>query len=116
MKEKTLLKIALICTIVGLIVLYFISSNITIQEVDLSRIDETDIGDDIKLIGRVEKVSDVEKVMFLDVGQQKIESISVILFKDSDIAISEGDYVEIIGEIEEYEGERQVIANKVRLI
>ena len=116
MKEKTLLKIALICSLVGIVVLFFVSEKISISQVDLDRIDEMDIGTDVKIIGRIERATDVEKVMFLEIGQEKIEKVTVILFKDSDISLKEGDYVEVTGEIDDYNGEREVIANKVRII
>ena len=116
MKEKTLLKIALICSLVGIVVLFFVSEKISISQVDLDRIDERDIGTDVKIIGRIERATDTEKVMFLEIGQEKIEKVTVILFKDSDISLKEGDYVEITGEIEDYNGKREIIANKVRIV
>ena len=116
MKEKTLLKIALICSLVGIVVLFFVSEKISISQVDLDRIDEMDIGTDVKIIGRIERATDTEKVMFLEIGQEKIEKVTVILFKDSDISLKEGDYVEITGEIEDYNGKREIIANKVRIV
>ena len=116
MKEKTLLRIALICSVIGLILLFFISENISVSEVDLSKIDERDIGEDVKIIGEVLRVTDIGKVMFLEVGQEKVESVPILLFKDSDISLKKGDYVEIIGEIDDYKGEREIIATRVRII
>ncbi|MBR9691457.1 hypothetical protein GOV06_01600 [Candidatus Woesearchaeota archaeon] len=115
MKEKTLFKIALICSIIGLGVLFFISGSIEIEEIDIAKITDADIGKEIKVIGRVERVSDTEKVMFLEVGQQKIEKISVVLFKEGDIKIKKGDFVEIVGELEEFGGEKSIIANAVKV-
>lgn len=116
MKEKTLLKIALICSLVGLIGLFFVSERISIEEIDVSKINEEEIGKVVKIIGRIERVSDADKVMFLEIGQEKIETVSIILFKDSDISLEKGDYVEIIGSVEDYEGKREVIANRVRIV
>lgn len=116
MKEKTLLRIALMCMITGMMGLFFISENIEIDSLDLSRIDETKTGEYVKFIGRIEGVNQAEKVMFLEVGQEKIETVSVILFLDSGLPLEKGDYVEIEGEIDEYDGEKEIIANKVRII
>lgn len=116
MKEKTLLKIALICSLVGIIILFIVSDNLVIQEIDISKLNEVELETTVKIIGRIEKVSDTDKLMFLTIGQEKVETVSVLLFKDSDISLKQGDYVEITGTIEDYEGEREVIANKVRLI
>jgi len=116
MKEKTLLKIALICSLLGIVVLFTISDNLSIEESDISKINHAEIGETVKITGRIEKMSDTDKLMFLEVGQEKIETVPVLLFKDSDIALKQGDYVEILGTIEDYEGEREIIANRIRLI
>ena len=84
MKEKTLFKIAILCTVVGLLVLFFFSSHIEVDSIDVSRIDATDIDSEVRVVGKVLSVSSTEKVMFLSVGQEKIEDVDVVLFKDSD--------------------------------
>ena len=115
MKEKTLFKIALICSIVGLCVLFFISSSIKIGEIDVGKITDSDVGKEVRVIGIVNRVSDTEKVMFLEVGQEKVEDISVVLFKEEAINLKEGDYVELLGELDEYDGEYSIIANAVKV-
>lgn len=116
MKEKTLLKLALICSLSGIIVLFFISERISIKEIDISKINEEETGKIVKLVGRIESVNDANKTIFLEIGQEKVEKVAVILFKDSDLALAKGDYVEITGSIEDYEGEREIIASRVRII
>ena len=116
MKEKTLFKIALICMVIGLCVLFFISVKIEVKEINVGKITNIDIGKEVRVIGRVERVSDTDKVMFLEVGQQKIESVSVVLFKEEkNIPIKQGDYVELIGELDDYNGEVNIIANAVKI-
>ena len=116
MKEKTLFKIALICSFIGLIGLYFISDRISIDRIKISEIDREDIGEEIKIVGKVERVANSDKVVFLEISEMKTESISVILFKDRDIEIKKGSYVEVEGEIDDYNGEREVIAGRVKII
>ena len=115
MKEKTLFKIAAVCSLVGLIVLFFISGHISIKEIDVGKINGGDVGKEVKVIGRIERISDTDKVMFLQVGQEKIESISVVLFKEGNINLKEGDYVELIGELDDYNGSYSIIANAVKV-
>ena len=116
MKEKTLLKIALSCSIVGLVVLFFISDSISVDQVAIGKIEDEDIGKIVKITGMIIRVSNTEKVMFIEVGEEKVEKVDVVLFKDKDFDLSPGDYVEIVGEIEEYKGKKEVIANKITLI
>ena len=116
MKEKTLFKIALICSFAGLIVLFFISDRISIDRINISEINKEKLGKEIKIIGKIERVTNTDKVMFLEISEMKTESISVILFKERDIELREGAYVEIEGEIDEYNGKREIIANSMKII
>ncbi len=114
MKESILLKIALICSLVGVLILFFISDNVEPKGKAISKINMENVGEDIKLKGYISKITDLEKVMFIEITQP--EKIDVVLFKKGNITLYEGSYVEILGEIDEYGGEMQVIGNRVRVI
>lgn len=114
MKEQLLLKIALTCCLAGVGILFFISDNIEPDEKAISKINMENLGEDIKLKGYVSGITDLEKVIFLEITMP--EKITVVLFKKQNISIYEGSYVEILGEIDEYNGEMQVIGNRVRVI
>lgn len=114
MKESILLKIALICSLVGVLILFFISDNVEPKEKAISKIEMEAVGEDIKLKGYVSKITDLEKVMFVEITQP--EKITVVLFKKDNITLYEGSYVEVLGEIDEYSGKMEVIGNRVRVI
>ena len=65
MKETTLLKIALVCSLVGLIVLYFISQRIEVKDYKPSLLNKN-VGDDVKLKGTVTKIDGKSNVVFVD--------------------------------------------------
>ena len=113
MKEATLLKIALICSLVGLVVLYFISTKIEVRDYKPALLNKN-IGDDVKLQGTITKINDQGNVIFVDVIQQN--SVSVVLFSGNDINLKNGDKVEVIGKVQEYNGKNEIIAEKVRVI
>tara|TARA_Y100000310_G_C20312809_1_gene637008 strand:- start:360 stop:704 length:345 start_codon:yes stop_codon:yes gene_type:complete len=113
MKEKTLLNIALIGSLVGLFILYLVSDIMMVEEISLDRIAGIDYGTKVKVKGIVENVINAENVVIFEVMQPN--SVTVVLF-ESGVSVSEGDMVEVIGEIEEYEGKREVIGDKVRVI
>ena len=115
MKEKTLFKIALVCSLVGLVALFFVSDRIEVREIDVGKITATDIGKEIKVLGRIERISDTDKVMFLEVGQEKVETVSVVLFKEEEIKLEQGDYIELLGELDDYKGEVSIVANAVKV-
>lgn len=114
MKETNLLKIALICSLLGIIILYFISTKIDVKDYKPSRLNEN-VGDDVKLIGKITKISQNENVAFLEVEYQS--PVIVVLFTDDkNLSLKVNDYIEVIGEVQEYKGKNEVIAQKVRII
>ena len=114
MKETTLLKIALICSLAGLFALYFISTKIEVKYYRPSILNKN-IGDDVKLNGIVAKISDRGNVIFIEVNQQN--PVTVVLFADNkNLELNNGDNIEVIGEVQEYKGKNEIIAQKIRVI
>jgi len=114
MKEATLLKIALVCSLIGLIILYFVSSKIDLKDYKPSQLNEN-VGDDVKLIGTITKISQNEGVAFLEIDYAI--PITVVLFtKNENISLNVDDSIEIIGEVQEYQGKNEIIAQKIRVI
>jgi len=112
--EKTLLRIALICTIIGIAVLFFISSNIEVTEKTIDKINKDNLGEDVKVKGVIDRVTQTNSTIFLELTQP--QSITIILFSKQNISLEKGDYIEVIGEIDEYEGSLEIIGQRVRVI
>ena len=73
------------------------------------------IGDDVKLKGTVMQISDKGSVVFIEVNQQN--PMTVVLFTDDDnLKLKNGDNVEVLGEVQEYKGKNEIIAEKIRVI
>jgi len=116
MKEQTLLKTALIVSLLGLLILYLISSNIEIKEKNIEKITLDNKDEFIKLRGIVNKVIDTEKVTIMEITQP--QQITVVLFKDENksMPIQQGNEIEIFGKVDEYEGKLEIIADRLRII
>ncbi len=116
MKEKNLLKYAFIASLLGVLILFIVSENISVEEKTISKITFEDMDKKVKIKGFVEKVVDTEKVVIMEVVQA--ENIDVILFKKEAgvIDIEKDDFIEVIGKVEEYGGELEVIGQRVRVI
>jgi len=104
MKEKNLLKVALICSLVGIVALYFISENID------------DIDKNVKVKGFVKDLFENEKVMIITIEQPQDMTIVLFKSKNESVGINKGSNIEVIGKVDEYEGELEIIGNKVRVI
>ena len=111
MDEKQILKISLVVSLLGIVALFIISSGIDLEAVvSLEGIPEEET---VVVKGLVGRVSDTEKVVFVEVWNEKIEKTTAVVFKDAPLSLVEGDYVEITGTVEDYEGKKEIIGNKV---
>ncbi len=111
MEERLLLKIALGVSLIGVLILYFLSAEISLSRIE--NIETIEPEEEVEVRGKIGKISEQEKVAFLEIWNEKIEKVKVVLFKEGDIDLKEGDYVEITGTVEEYQGEKELIGNKV---
>jgi len=113
MEEKTLIKISFITVILGLSFLFLYAEEFNLRAIeDLSLIPSAE---EIKLEGKVSSLTITDKAIFLELEGEKIIKTDVILFPQGSIYLKEGDYVEIYGEVEEYNNKKEVIASKVVL-
>lgn len=111
MQIEKLTKIALFLSIISLFVLYIISNNISIEEKNIAKINHKNIEEQIKIVGKINRITELEEVYFLELEQTS--KITVVVFKDEKIFLNKEDYVEIEGKIDEYNGNIQIIANKI---
>jgi len=109
-----MLKTALICSFIGIGLLYFFTQ-LEMKEtsiIDLPKIENSNV----LIKGKISSVNIHDKMMFLSIDQERIDSVDVVLFKDSDFELYKGMNVEIVGELMDYQGKKEIIANQVRII
>jgi DNA/RNA endonuclease YhcR with UshA esterase domain len=113
MRDSTLFAVALSISLIGITVLFFISDELALEEVD--HIDTLVPDQHVKITGRIISIRQNENVAFLTIAHENIEEIPIVLFKPRYLTLSEDQYVEIEGTVDEYEGKKQIIGNSVRL-
>ena len=111
MQEKNILKVSLIVVLIGLAFLFFYAEEIDLKAIN--NVDESNAGETVKLTGTITKLSTSDKVAFIELEGQQVIKTDVILFSSENIYLQEGDYVEISGTVEEYNNEKEIIANKI---
>jgi hypothetical protein len=109
MEDSTLLKISLACSIIGIIVLFFISSRIEINEIDLSNLNNVEIGNDVKIIGKIVKIKQFEKLTIIDLKKEC--TVPILLFDN--ISLDVGQEIQVNGKLDEYKGKKEIIAEKI---
>jgi aspartyl/asparaginyl-tRNA synthetase len=112
--EKNLLYTSIAVSIIGLAILFFYAEEIKL--VPTGSLDEIMVEEEVSVYGKVSKVSQYDTVTFIEVDNYVTDTTKVILFQNQDLALEEGNVVEISGTVEEYEGELEIIANSVEIV
>lgn len=113
MEEKTLLKIALIFSISGIILLFFISENIQPQEIKIDEISKDNINKDVKIKGKVIGIEEKEDIFIITLAQEN--TIKLIAFRDGKLVLQKGQKIEAEGEVRAYKGNLEIVANKIKV-
>ncbi|MBW2997080.1 hypothetical protein KY349_01925 [Candidatus Woesearchaeota archaeon] len=112
MKEKTLLRIALAASAVGIVVLFLLSQQISVDEAMVSRLDEM-VDESVVVTGSVIGVNSLDSVTF--VMLQKDEIVTIVLFGKTPL-VEVGDLVQVRGKVVEEEGEVEIIGEEMRVV
>mgnify|MGYP001609029313 CR=1 FL=1 len=113
MQEKTLLKISYLILILGLAFLFFYSQSFDFSLPSDPAVIES--AEKVLMKGQVKNLKVTSKAVFFKLEGEKVITTDVILFPENSIYLKEGDYVEINGQIEEYNGEKELVADKIVL-
>ena len=113
MQEKQLIKTSLIIAGIGLVILLFFADSFEL--VAINNIENIENEQEVKLQGVITRLTQLDKVVFIELEGQELIKSDVILFPDEEIYLQEGNYVEITGTIEEYNNKKEVIANEIVL-
>jgi len=109
--EKTLLKISLITTILGLVFLFFYA-----EQFDLRALETADLPEEkVQLKGIIKTLQMKDKVAFMVIEGERVETTPVVVFPPEELFLQAGDYVEVVGTVEEYQGKKEVVASSVVL-
>ena len=111
-------KMALVTLFLGIASLAILSFNLEPSQIKISEISEKNLGEFVKMRGEVIKISKGSITSFditdeFDKGNKESE-IRVISFDK--VGVSIGDYLEIIGKVDEYHGILEINAEKITKI
>ena len=105
--EANMLKLAVILSMAGVLVLFFLTKTISLST-------ELQPTQDVYFEGVVNRVTKYDNMLLIDVVNPK--STQVIAFTESTFELEKGDCIKIKGETREYEGELEIIADSIELI
>ena len=111
MKQKTLFKIALICALVGIFLLFLISNMTEMDNTSIFSAKHIDEGI-VKIKGTVKEIEPIGGIQILRISAT--ETIPAVVLEKTELNnIETGDVVEIVGKIDSYKGRKQLIVSEI---
>lgn len=110
--RKQIFKISVFLAVIGLVLMYFSSLYLELDEVDAGEIETSWTGKNVKVTGNVTDFSRSDSTAFFDLNDGT-GGIKVVDF-DSDLELEEGSTVTVTGHVSVYRGQLEVIAKKVQ--
>jgi RecJ-like exonuclease len=107
-----MLKPALITTIIGIILLMLLSFNLEPGIKKISEISDSDLGNFVKVYGKIENVKQTDTLTIIKVADGNI-SINVIA---DNAQFEVNSSVEVIGKVTEYKGTLEIEASRIKTI
>ncbi len=111
MNEKTLAVTAYIVFVVGIVFLLLYADEFEVQNV--ATLENRAPAETVKMQGVVTRVTIKDAVTFAEIEGERVEKTSIVVFTQDDVYLKEGQYVEVEGKVEDYNGKKEIIANKV---
>jgi DNA/RNA endonuclease YhcR with UshA esterase domain len=112
MDESFLLKIALVVSVLGIIFLYLISTQIELNDTTIEKITSGSVEDKVSVTGLVTSVKQSGKTTFITLSQTN--NVDVVVFS-KDVNAAAGDNVKITGRVQDYNGKKEIIADRVEM-
>ena len=113
MKTRSLLKLSLITTLIGIFILIILSNNLEPEINDISSINEKMIDEWVKIKGNVTNQAEFDTLTILTI-YDGTAGIRAIIYKK--IENIEGHEVIILGKIIEYKNELEIEISKIQFI
>tara|TARA_B100001971_G_C17764731_1_gene321931 strand:+ start:186 stop:527 length:342 start_codon:yes stop_codon:yes gene_type:complete len=112
MKESTLLKISLSCSLIGVFIVLLMSENLELKTTKINSITKKNIDQMVKINGVITSVKDLPGILLLNIDDGSV--IKVIVFKEEELNLATGEIVEIEGIVKEYKNELEIEASLIK--
>src|SRR3989344_7817544 len=101
MNDNSLLKLSLICSLIGIFILIIISERIDISQSNIANITKNDVDKSVKIKGYITRLTETPGLYIMNIKDSTAE-ITTIVFKEDKINITRGSLVEVEWKVKEY--------------
>ena len=112
MEEKNLLKVALICSIIGIFIIFIFANRLEPSLISISDVSESLIDQSVKIQGAIDSIRVTPSIIILNVKDDS-GSIKVVAFSQDNSELVKDQLVEILGDVTEYKGILEIEAKKI---
>lgn len=107
MQDSTLLKLALIFSVIGTTALFVILQTTDIEE---SSFLELELDDSVKVVGVVKRVVHNGNLTFFDLSQEV--TVKNVIFENVELEV--GEHIEVVGTVDVYNGEQEILVDSIK--
>lgn len=111
MRDRTLLKIALVWSLIGIFLLIIIALFTKPAIVQVSDL-EQNLGKTVVVSGVIDRAVYKEKVAFIDL-EDKSGMITVVIFDKVENKVFKNNLIQVKGKVQLYKGELEIIADEI---
>ena len=115
MQEKTLLKISLITSLVGILILLIILDKIDVSDSNINQVNKTFLDKQVKIKGEITRITETPGLYIINV-KDNTGNMDIIIFKEEKLELEKGSVIEVQGQVTEYQGKLELIAKKVVIL
>ncbi len=112
MKEKDLLKVSLVFSLIGILIIFFLTNTLEVKKYDIGSLSKDNLDDSVKVKGFVSSFIETPGLYIITL-KDDTGKIPVIIFKDEELPLREGLELEIIGDIVEYQDKIEIILKEI---
>jgi len=113
-KEKDLLKVSLIFSLIGILILFFLTYTLKVNLYEINSLSKDNLDDIVRVKGVVESFTETPGLYLVNL-KDNTGKITVVVFKDEKLELQEGLEIEVIGQVVEYQNKLEIIAKEIVL-
>ena len=112
MNEKKLITVSLFFSLIGLLMIIFLSVNLEPPFYKISEINKNLTEKTITTVGKISLIKETKDI-FIFTLEDDFSNILVIAFKENDLILEKNTEVKLIGKVIEYQNELEIQAKEI---
>jgi len=116
MIESNLIKISLILSLVGIVILILISDKIKIKDYQINELSKEVLEKEVTVSGKIVNIKETPGLEIITISDNT-KPIKVVLFKDENkIQLKKGQEIEVTGKLKIYQKDFEIEAKEIKII